>query len=352
MGGRASRIAAAAAFAAAALIVALVLGARNEPVGATVEETGTWPRVAPADAAVDAAALRRLDAAVPERHPDLRALLVARDGRLVMERYYDGARPTDRFDLQSVTKTVVSTLVGIAAGEGRLSVYRPLEDVFPQQISASRDPRVRAMTVRDLLTMKAGWSPAYPVDFAFTIDPVRVLLGRPLVDRPGRRFVYDNGAYHLLSAALTAATGDSAATYARRRLWGPLRVADAPWQRDDSGLSLGPGGLYLQARDLAKLGQLFLQGGRWGDRQILPRRYVREATRPQSEGGAPGGTRYGYGWWITSSPVGFEAIGYGGQTLLVVPSLDLVVVLLARVGGQTDVAGLLLDVVSAVRDRP
>ena len=354
MGGRAKGLAgaAAAAVGVVALVVAVAVGARNAPADGTVEETGRWPRVAPADAGVDAAALERLDGFVPERYPDLQALLVARDGRLVLERYYGGTRPSERFDLQSVTKTVVSTLVGIASGDGKLSVDRPLADVFPDQIAASRDPRVRSMPLRDLLRMTAGWSPASPVEFAFTIDPVRVLLGRALEDRPGRRFVYDNGAYHLLSAAVTAATGESAAAFARRRLWTPLQVADAPWQQDDSGLSLGPGGLYLQARDLAKLGHLFLRGGRWGDRQIVPERYVREATRPQSEGGSPGNTRYGYGWWIASSPPGFQAVGYGGQTLLVVPSLDLVVVLLARVQGQTDVGGLLFDVVDAVRETP
>lgn len=352
MGGRARVLAAAAALAVAAVAVAVAvaLGARTESPP-TVEKAGSWPRAVPNEAGLDVRALQRLDVAVPQRHPDLLALLVARDGRLAWERYYGGAAATDRFDLQSVTKTVVSTLVGIAAGEGRLTVDRPLEDVFPEQIAATRDPRVRSMPLRDLLRMTAGWSPASPAEFAFSVDSVRVLLGRPLEDRPGRRFVYDNGAYHLLSAAITAVTGRSTATYARRRLWGPLRVPEPPWQEDDSGLSFGPGGLYLQARDLAKLGHLFLRGGRWGDLQLVPARYVREATRAQSEGGPPGGTRYGYGWWITSSPQGFQATGYGGQTLLVVPSLDLVVVLLARVEGQTDVASILSDVVGAVDRR-
>jgi CubicO group peptidase (beta-lactamase class C family) len=338
----------AAALAVVALAVAVAFGARTESGDASLEETGSWPRAAPADAEVDESALRRLDSAVPTQYPDLLALLVARDGRLVFERYYNGAGPDDRFDLQSVTKTVVSTLVGIAAGDGRLSVDEPLRRVFPDQIAAARDTRIRAMPLRDLLRMTSGWDDTNPAEFAFAIDPVRVLLGRRLADRPGRRFAYDNGSYHLLSAAVTAATGKRASAYARERLWGPMHVTDAPWQEDDAGLSLGPGGLYLHARDLAKLGHLFLHGGRWGDRQLVPERYVREATKPQSEGGPPGGTRYGYGWWITSSPRGYEAIGYGGQILLVVPSLDLVVVALTDVAGQTDVGSLLFAVVNAV----
>jgi CubicO group peptidase (beta-lactamase class C family) len=351
VGGRRHRLiglAVAAALAVAAVAIAVALGSRSS-ADAGVEENGVWPTAAPADVGLDDEALRRLDAEMPTTNPDVLALLVARDGRLAFERYYGGATVSERFDLQSVTKTVVSVLVGMAIADGRLELDATLAEVFPSQIAAAVDPRVRRITVRQLLTMTAGWDSASPVDFAFAIDPVRVLLGRPLVDRPGRRFLYDNGSYHLLSAAVSAVTERTAAGFARARLFGPLGVGDSPWQADDSGLSLGPGGLYLHARDLAKLGQLFLNEGRWDGRQLVPERYVRESTRPQSEGGPPGGTRYGYGWWISSSPAGFQATGYGGQTLLVLPGLDLVVVLLARVEGQTDVGGILYGVVDAVQ---
>jgi CubicO group peptidase (beta-lactamase class C family) len=340
-------LAVAAAVVVAVAAVAVAVGSRSGSA-ATVEENGVWPTAAPADVGVDGDALQRLDAGMAESNPDVLALLVARDGRLVFERYYGGATVAERFDLQSVTKTVVSVLVGMAIGDGKLDLDATLAEVFPSQIVAAVDPRVRGITVRQLLTMTAGWGPASPADFAFSIDPVRVLLGRPLADRPGRRFVYDNGSYHLLSAAVSAATERTAAGFARDRLFRPLGFGDSPWQADDSGLSLGPGGLYLHARDLAKLGQLFLNGGRWDGRQLVPERYVRDSTRPQSEGGPPGGTRYGYGWWISSSPAGFQATGYGGQTLLVVPERDLVVVLLTRVEGQTDVGGILYEVVDAV----
>jgi CubicO group peptidase (beta-lactamase class C family) len=350
VGGRNRRLvvlAVAAAVAVAALAVAVAFGSRSGS-SASVEESGVWPQSAPADVGLDAQALERLDAEVPQRHPDLLAVLVARDGRLAFERYYGGARVTDRFDLQSVTKTVVSVLVGIAIADGRLKLDAPLAEVFPSQIAAAVDPRVRRITLRHLLTMTSGWSASSPTDFAFAIDPVRVLLGRTLSDVPGRRFVYDNGSYHLLSAAVSAVTQQTAKEFAERRLFGPLGFGDSPWQEDDSGLSLGPGGLALHARDLAKLGQLFLNGGRWDGQQLVSERYVRESTRPQSEGGPPGGTRYGYGWWISSSPAGYQATGYGGQTLLVLPQQDLVVVLLTRVEGQTDIGSILYAVVDAV----
>ena len=351
MGGRNPRLVgfavAALAVAVAALAVVVAFGSSSGS-SASVERSGVWPPSAPADAGLDAQALQRLDAEVPQRHPDLLALLVARDGRLAFERYYGGATVAHPFDLQSVTKTVVSVLVGIAIADGRLKLDATLAEIFPSQIVAADDPRVRRITLRQLLTMTSGWTSSSPADFAFAIDPVRVLLGRRLSDRPGRRFAYDNGSYHLLSAAVSAVTEQPASEFAERRLFGPLGFGDSPWQKDDSGLSLGPGGLYLHARDLAKLGQLFLNGGRWNGQQLVPERYVRESTRPQSEGGPPGGTRYGYGWWISSSPTGFQATGYGGQTLLVVPEQDLVVVLLTRVEGQTDVGGILYTVVDAV----
>jgi CubicO group peptidase (beta-lactamase class C family) len=337
----------AAALVVAAAAVAVALGSRSS-AEASVEADGVWPVVAPADAGLDADALARLAGDVPATSPDLLALLVVRDGRLAFERYYDGAGTARPEDLQSVTKSVVALLVGIAAGDGKLRLDSTLAEVFPEQIAAAVDDRVRRITIRQLLTLTAGWEDTPPTEYAFAIDPVRVLLGRPLVDRPGRRFRYDNGSYHLLSAAISAATERRAEGFAQERLFGPLRFGRTPWQSDDSGLSFGPGGLYLSARDLAKLGHLLMRGGRWNARQVVPERFVREATRPQSEGGPPGGTRYGYGWWISSSPAGFQAIGYGGQTLLVAPELDLVVVLLARVQGQTDVGSILFDVVDAV----
>lgn len=351
MGGRDPRltaVVAAAALVVAAAAVVVTLDSRSGSA-ATVEREGVWPTAAPADVGLDERALDRLGAELATSYPDLLAVLVARDGRLAFEHYYGGAGADDPLDLQSVTKTVVSVLVGMAVTDGRLRLDQTLAEVFPDRIAAAVDARVRRITLRQLLAMTAGWQDTPPVRFAFTIDPVRVLLGRRLVDRPGRSFRYDNGSYHLLSAALSAVAERPAADVARRRLFAPLAFGRTPWQADDSGLSLGPGGLYLRARDLAKLGQLFLNRGRWGGRRLVAERYVRESTRPQSEGGPPGGTRYGYGWWITSGPAGFQASGYGGQTLLVAPELDLVVVTLARPEGRTDVSSILFRIVEAAR---
>ena len=275
--------------------------------------------------------------------PELTSVLVSRHGRLVLERYYHGMSRDKNWSLYSVTKSIVSALVGIAVREHRIAdVDEKLVSVFPNDVRPDGDPRVLAITVRDLLTMSAGYrneNTPYESD-----NWIRALLNRPILSQPGKVFSYDDGSAHLLSAVLTQVTGESAADYARRVLFQPLGVKPGRWNSDGQGRSLGSGGLFLRPRDMLRFGQLFLQGGRWHGRQIVPRTWVRASTRRQIS--IPGSYAYGYLWWVNTGPHGgYLAQGYRGQTIEVFPRLSLVIVLTGVGADPRPLIAILLDAI-------
>ncbi len=304
-----------------------------------VEKTGAWSHVTPAREGVDPKRLAAADRWARSRVPALTSLLVARHGRLVFERYYDLGAPNQRVPILSVTKSIVSTLVGIALGEGRLKTLDvKLRDVFGSDIPVGADPRVRSITLRELLTMTAGFGSTATDPFgdggsAYRTTPnwVHTILGSPLATDPGAAFAYDNGDAHLVSAILQHVTGETTAAFARANLFRPLRINAGRWWSDRQGVTDGAMGLELYPRDLAKLGELYLRFGRWGDRQLVPASYVRAATSSQvSPEAAVTGLGYGYFWWTYRGPGIprlFLALGSGGQFVIVVPSRAAVIVL-------------------------
>jgi CubicO group peptidase (beta-lactamase class C family) len=256
--------------------------------------------------------------------PGVLSVVVARNDRIVFERYYRGSAAAADLDVFSVTKSVTSLLVGIALQRGDLpSLDRRLGDFFPRVVRAARDRRVRRITLRQLLTMTTGY---HDVPAARSDDWVRTQIDRPLATDPGAAFAYDNGSYHLLSAVLTRVTGGTALTYANRVLFGPLGIHGVSWATDGQGHSLGNTGLRLRSRDLLKIGELVLHGGRWHGRRVVPAGYLHAATSRQT--GVATGIGYGYGWWIVTAPkpASMSALGYGGQAVAVFPSRHVVVV--------------------------
>lgn len=318
-----------------------------------VDVSGRWPVATPAGQGVDATLLQRGDAFVRRQLPTVTSLLVVRHGRLVFERYYGSSQRT-LGDVQSVTKSVVSALVGIALARGDLhGVDQELADFLPARDLVGVDPRIREITIEDLLTMRAGFEgdAVTGFDYTSTADWPRALVARRLAWDPGTHFAYDSGTVHLLSAVLTKATGMRASAYARRYLFGPIRLGTVTWPSDPSGISLGGWGLELTARQMAKLGYLYLHGGRWGGRQVVPASWVTRSTTKRVATGLVGGgwgypaaSGYGYLWWRypRAVPAGFMAVGRGGQFVLVWPKLDLIVVTTARVqDGDWDLRSLL-----------
>jgi CubicO group peptidase (beta-lactamase class C family) len=313
---------------------------------------------------------------------------VVRHGYLVVERYWQGVDASDGHNSYSVTKSFVSALVGIALGDGKLKgLDQTVEELLGAHLPATADPRLRQVTVQQLLTMTSGLAsddsslggddPLFDRMFQ-SRDWVRHILSQRLVSEPGTEFAYSSASSHLLSAMVADATGQSTLDVARTQLFTPLGItadrvhepsirhwpltkaeleayeqASVAWPSDPQGYHFGGAFLKLPARDLAKLGYLYLNGGRWDGAQVVPADFVAASTRPQSDAHVGPG-RYGYQWWVTNETGhdSFRAMGFGGQLIQVIPELDLVVVITSDPGQEhSDPANLVgTTIVPAVTD--
>lgn len=261
------------------------------------------------------------------------SLLVIRNGFIVADAYFYPYRPNTRHDVASVTKSVTSTLIGIAVDEGLIGdLSLPALGFFAERKAANLDERKKAMSVESLLLMESGLacvsSPTEETLFRMIASPdwIQFMLDRPMSEAPGTRFVYNSGAVHLLSAIVTKTAGMSALEFARRRLFEPLGITDVRWPLDPSGTdNHGWGDLQLRPHDMAKIGYLFLNHGRWEDKQVLSARWVQAAT--QKRVSLPNGESYGYLWWMTGRPPGLiEARGRGGQRIIIWPEKNIIIV--------------------------
>jgi CubicO group peptidase (beta-lactamase class C family) len=350
--------------------------------------TAGWRTAAPDQQGMDPAVLGHLDTIVPASYPQVRSVLVVRHGYLVVERYWQGVTASDSHNSFSVTKSFVSALVGIALGEGELkSLDQTVEELLADHLPATADPRLRKVTLKQLLTMTSGLAgddsllggaDGISDRMVQSRDWVRHILGRRLATAPGEQWAYSSASSHLLSAIVADATGQSTLAFARTRLFAPLGIATdnaleqkirgwpptqaqlkayeqatVAWPRDPQGYHFGGAFLKLPARDLAKFGYLYLNGGRWDGAQVVPADYVAASTRPQSDP-SQGPGDYGYQWWVTNETGhdSFRALGYGGQLIQVIPDLDLVVVITSdATQGRQNAADLVgAVIVSAVND--
>lgn len=268
---------------------------------------------------------------------DMDSVLVTRHGRIVLEAAYAPFRTELKHRVNSVTKSVVSTLVGMALADGLLDgTDRRVLDFFAGRTIANLDEAKKAITIQHLLDMTSGlgWTEGVNGGFesyiAMTRSPdwQQFVLDQPMASAPGSRFYYSSGNSHLLSAILSKVTGKSALDYAREKLFGPLGIDDVQWQADPQGVPGGGAGLYLQPRDMAKIGYLWLRGGVWEGRQILPAAWiesVRAADVDMRERWASD-MRYGRQFWVLPLRDAFLAVGYHRQLIVVMPKLDIVAV--------------------------
>lgn len=296
---------------------------------------------------LDASALHLADQ-VAEETPRIRSLLVVRRGRLVHERYWGGPDAATLMDVRSVTKTVVSTLTGIALERGDIqSIDQPITDFLSSpefDIGAEHS----LITIRHLLTMGSGiaWAENTTNEYNEWItspDPAAYVLARPLENQPGTAFDYNSGAVHLLGILLERATGMSLPDYADEVLFGPLGIEARTWEPVNPPYVNGGAGIDLRPRDLARIGQLFLQDGYSAGTAVVPSVWVEEATQRRwgdlGSSGPIDRLDYGFLWWLDLSHDAYFAWGHGGQFIYVVPGLDLVVVLTTEWRGASQDIG-------------
>ncbi|MDC0711543.1 serine hydrolase [Stigmatella sp. ncwal1] len=280
------------------------------------------------------AELERRIEAKEYRAPD--ALLIARHGKLVYERYWNGFHRDKPHDLRSATKSITSLLVGAALAQQMLPgtdtrVLPLLQRYAPFRNAEERKEHI---TVRDLLEMRSGlacndWEPDSPGQEERMYDSrdwVKFILDLPMAEAPGQSTVYCTGGVVVLGALVEDAAGVTFPEFSRRALFEPLGITHFEWQAADGGRTDTGGHLRLRPRDFAKIGQLVLDGGRWQGRQLIPEAWIRESTVSSR---TLGDSRYGYLWWVNTFGVGgtpvetFFARGNGGQYAFVFPSLGL-----------------------------
>ena len=296
--------------------------------------TAGWERAAPEAAGFESAKLAEAVLRIHTELPQTHSVFVAVDGQAILDASFYPYAGDEMHNLASVTKSVVTTLVAIAADQGKLDLDQPMLDFFADRTIANLDDRKRRITVRHLAGMVSGLACVGEHDeptlhqMNASPDWVQFTLDLPMVAEPGTVFSYCSPGMHLLSAILLEATGQSAFEFANENLFGPLGIAEAAWPADPTGVTHGWGDLRLLPGDAAKIGYLWINGGRWEGSQVVPEDWVEASSSIQIETGDYWGDDYGYGWWILSGDEapGYAASGRGGQRIGVFPTLGIVAV--------------------------
>lgn len=319
--------------------------------------THSWQHSTPEAQGMDSRVLADAFAYIRDHRISIHSLVIIRNGHVVLDAYFWPFKDGQLHDVASVTKSVTSTLVGIAVGRGELGLRQPLTSIFDRRTIANLDARKKRVTIEHLLTMAGGLDcradrrEVTLTQMMRSPHWIQFMLDLPMREEPGSRFEYCSGGMHLLSGAITAATGLSASAFAQRELFDPLGIRNFAWPTDGQGVSHGWGDLHLEPRDMAKLGYLWLNNGRWEGQQLIPEDWIAAAVQTQSHP-VRDSHKYGYGFWVypDRNPPEFEALGRGGQRISVIPARNLVVVF---AGGEFEPGDIGAFIGRAIKsDRP
>ena len=280
-------------------------------------------------------------AKIQEREWRIDSVTVVRNGHVVLDAYFHPFQAGLKHAIRSNTKSIMSALVGIAVERGEIkSVAQPALDFFPGKTVANVDTRKRAMTLEHLLTMTAGfdckdnylhgWDGMK--EMRKSPDWAQYVLDLPMTQAPGTGFKYCNGVSFLLSAILQKTTGMKALDYAKKHLFGPLGITEVTWPETPRGVTVGYGGVLLTPHDMAKIGLLYLNKGKWDGRQIVSEAWVETSTRRHVD--ATMFAQYGYQWWGDGAGY-YMGVGYRGQFIFVVPDRNLVAVFTSDLAGMS-----------------
>lgn len=295
--------------------------------------------------------------------PRFSSLLVVKDGKLILEQYFHGNHQDSLNDVRSITKSVIATLAGIALENGFINSLEETIGDYLHPAIAAIPANKQKITIRNLLTMSSGleWDEFNGDSYNQWIlsgEHIDYLFDLPMVTEPGASFTYNSGVAHLLGVILEVATGMELEAFADQYLFSKIGIRRAKWENLPGGYVNGGSGIDLRPRDLARLGQFYLQEGQNGKEQILSREWIKAVTTPAFNMpwtyGVLQSVSYGRLWWIEDDPAAaaFFAWGHGGQFIYVVPSLDLVVVTttnwrqLSLEGGPRSLTEAVLSIIS------
>lgn len=282
---------------------------------------------------------------------ELHSLLIVRHGKLAAELYWKPYSDSSQNHVYSFSKSLVSAAVGFAVDEGLLSYGDRLCDFFPRHIEASADERIFSVTIEHLLTMTSGAFIVNEATVTLMQDWAAYFLNKPLSSFPGEKFNYNSVNTYMLSAVLRKITGMGLVEYLTPRLFEPLGIEGAYWDKCPMGRDCGGWGLHIKSEDMAKFGQLLLDGGKLNGKQLLPADWVARATMAHCDNttdkkydGHPDViTGYGYHFWVNRDSKSFRADGMLGQYAVVLPELDCVIVTTGGHMEQLEILDLLWE---------
>lgn len=335
-----------------------------------------WPVATPQSQSMNADSLKLLDELIVSgKYGYVDGMIVTRNGKLIYEKKYahdydkiygDKAKaksglnshdPGGQYNyynawwhpyyrrgelhsMQSVTKTITSVIIGVAAARKEFpDLSTPILSFFDTTLVKNIDDRKRKMNIRDLLTMTAGfdWNESLPytdprndaIIMEASFDWIQYVIDKPMATEPGQSFRYNSGGSALLSYIFRKAVGKDIEEYAAQYLFSPLGISQYFWKRIPTGLPDTEGGLYLTASDLAKIYYLYLKEGNWNGQQLIDKEWVRVSVSPAIDVGP--GVKYGYKWWLYeydnhSSAYAWAGSGFGGQWPIVIPEHNIVAV--------------------------
>jgi CubicO group peptidase (beta-lactamase class C family) len=299
----------------------------EESSGATWP-TQRWSTSTPEEQGFDSVKLAQGLQNLKKNNTLIDSLLIIRNGHVILDAYfypYDSSIP---HNLASVTKSVTTTLIGIAIDQGKIQLDQSLVSLFPDRTIANLDDWKKSITIRNLVSNMNGYESGClagdnPTIEAMQTTPdwVQYAMDRRVVWEPGNQFCYDSPGMHLLSAVIQQVSGMTELEYAKQNLFEPLGIDEVYWEADPQGYTHGWGDLYLKPLDAAKLGYLWLNQGAWEGKQIVPATWVADSIKPYNKISSDS---YGYGWWVSDDS--YFAYGRGGQTVKVYPQFNAIVV--------------------------
>ena len=304
------------------------------------------PRSTPESQGVSSAQIRKFVEAADQKVNTLHSFMLVRHGQVVAEGWWKPESAEKPHVLWSLSKSFTSTAVGMAVAEGKFSIDDPVLKFFPEDAPAAPSDKLKAMRVRDLLTMSAGHQDEAKVKEITDATWVKTFLNHPVPHKPGTHFQYNTPATFMLSAIVQKTTGLTVVEYLKPRLFDPLGIDNPQWDANPQGISIGGYGLYVRTEDIAKFGQLYLQRGQWNGKQLLSPEWITMATSKQVSNGSDPvkdwDQGYGFQFWRCRHNA-FRGDGKDGQFCIVLPEQDAVIAITALTGDMQAELNLIWD---------
>lgn len=296
------------------------------------------PRSTPENQGISSQSVERFIRSIQEKKLELHSFMLVRHGHVVTEGWWKPYQADKPHMLFSLSKSFTSTAIGLLVQEGRVTLEDQVIGFFPENTPEDPSPNLSAMTIRDLLIMGTGHAQEPDMQSDIWVDD---FFKQAVEHEPGTHFVYNSAATYMLSAILQKVTGITLLDYLQPSLFEPLGIQGATWESCPQGINTGGWGLKVKTEDIAKFGQLYLQKGIWGGRQLIPEAWIEEATSKQIANGSADSTSdwtegYGYQFWMCRHGA-YRGDGAFGQFCVVLPEQDAVIAITSGLGDMQEV---------------